>query len=192
MGRGPGPLGADHADGYLVNQFFSSNANNRTDEYGGSLANRARAALDILKLTSAAIGAGRVGIRLSPFAHAQGVYTDEAPAEHLQLARWIKEQIPGLGFVHYVEPRADPAKLKGWDVYAAEHDTAESLDPYREVFAGSGTEFLSAGGYTPESAKKDAEKYGGGIVFGRWFISSEFAVYRLMGARTWTGTRTVR
>lgn len=156
-----------------MNQFFSSEGNNRTDAYGGSLANRARFALEILAATSKAIGAGRVGIRLSPFARAQGVYNDDAPAEHLQLAQWIKEQIPNLGYVHYVEPRADPAKLKNWETYAAEHDSEESLDGYRKVFEGGETQFLSAGGYSPETAKADVEKWGGGVVFGRWFISSE-------------------
>lgn len=169
--------GTDAPDGYLIDQFFSSASNIRTDAYGGSLPQRARFALDILRAVSSAIGAARVGIRLSPFARAQGVYTDASPAEHLEIARLIKEAIPELGYVHYVEPRADPAKLQGWDVYAAEHDAAETLEPYRQVFEGSGIEFLSAGGYSPESARETAERYGGGIVFGRWFISSELGCW---------------
>lgn len=160
------------AHGYLINQFFSTNANNRTDRWGGSLENRARFGLEILKATSAAIGAGRVGMRLSPFATAQGVYTDESPAEHLEIFKMIKGAVPDLGYLHVVEPRGDPGKLAGWANEFAAHDVKETLEPYREVLQGTGIQFLSAGGYTPELAKETAEKYGGGVVFGRLFISN--------------------
>lgn len=92
----------------------------------------------------------------------------------------IHERLPDLGYVHFVEPRADPAKLKGWDVYSAEHDVSESLQPYRDVFKGGKTEFLSAGGYTPELAREYVKEHGGGTVFGRWFISSECKTLRRM------------
>lgn len=139
--------------------------------------NRTKFALEILEATSKAIGAGRVGIRLSPFANAQGVYTADSPNEYVEISRLIHERVPDLGYVHFVEPRADPAKLKGWATYAAEHDEAESLQPYRDIFTGSKTQFLSAGGYSPELARKYVEEHGGGVVFGRWFISSQSTLH---------------
>jgi len=92
----------------------------------------------------------------------------------------IHERIPELGYVHFVEPRADPAKLANWNTYSAEYDESETLKPFRDVFAGSKTQFLSAGGYSPELAKEYVEQYGGGTVFGRWFISSKCLVCHSM------------
>ena len=94
--------------------------------------------------------------------------------EYLALSKLIHERLPELGYVHFVEPRADPAKLANWNTYSAEHDESETLKPFRDVFAGTKTQFLSAGGYSPELAREYVKEFGGGTVFGRWFISSEF------------------
>lgn len=74
-----------------------------------------------------------------------------------------------------MEPRADSAELKGWTTYSAEHDDSENLQPYRDVFIGSKTQFLSAGGYSPEFAREYVKEHGGAVMFGRWFISSELS-----------------
>ncbi len=55
------------ANGYLPNQFLADNANKRTDEYGGSIPNKARFILDIMKELTQAVGGDKVGIKLSPF-----------------------------------------------------------------------------------------------------------------------------
>ncbi|OLF54277.1 alkene reductase [Pseudomonas chlororaphis] len=55
------------ANGYLLEQFLSVSTNQRTDGYGGTLENRARFVLEVVDAVSAAIGAERVGIRLSPW-----------------------------------------------------------------------------------------------------------------------------
>ncbi|MEV2192013.1 alkene reductase [Streptomyces phaeochromogenes] len=54
------------ANGYLISQFLSSNANLRTDGYGGSVAHRIRFAVEAVSATVDAVGAARTGIRLSP------------------------------------------------------------------------------------------------------------------------------
>lgn len=54
------------ANGYLIEQFLRDSANRRRDEYGGSVANRARFLFDIVGGVTAAIGSGKVGVRLSP------------------------------------------------------------------------------------------------------------------------------
>ena len=54
------------ANGYLVHQFLSSNANNRRDRYGGSVANRIRFAVEVATAVADEIGAARTGIRISP------------------------------------------------------------------------------------------------------------------------------
>jgi 2,4-dienoyl-CoA reductase-like NADH-dependent reductase (Old Yellow Enzyme family) len=61
------------ANGYLVQQFFAPNANTRSDEYGSSIENRARFAIEVAKAVAAEIGAERTGIRLSPLNTAGGL-----------------------------------------------------------------------------------------------------------------------
>ena len=55
------------ANGYLLEQFLHPNSNQRTDEYGGSVKNRARFVLEVTRAVADAIGPDRTGIRLSPW-----------------------------------------------------------------------------------------------------------------------------
>src|SRR3546814_5769995 len=55
------------ANGYLIEQFLQSHTNLRTDEYGGSIANRSRLLLEVTAALIEEVGAERVGVRLSPF-----------------------------------------------------------------------------------------------------------------------------
>src|SRR5665647_895227 len=61
------------ANGYLLDQFARDGANKRTDAYGGSIENRARLMLEVSKAVSAAIGAERTGIRISPVTPANDI-----------------------------------------------------------------------------------------------------------------------
>ncbi len=54
------------ANGYLLHQFLSPNANHRADSYGGSVENRSRFVVEIAQAVAEEIGADRVGVRLSP------------------------------------------------------------------------------------------------------------------------------
>ncbi|MFS8204142.1 alkene reductase [Streptomyces sp. CWNU-52B] len=65
------------ANGYLISQFLSSNANLRTDLYGGSVAHRIRFAVEAVSATVEAVGAERTGIRLSPGGTFWGVREEE-------------------------------------------------------------------------------------------------------------------
>ena len=60
------------ANGYLINQFLHETVNNRTDEYGGSIENRCRFALEVVSAVCDAIGESRTGLRLSPWSRFQG------------------------------------------------------------------------------------------------------------------------
>lgn len=57
------------ANGYLIHQFLGGNSNIRKDNYGGSIENRARFALEVTQAVVEEIGASKVGIRLSPMNH---------------------------------------------------------------------------------------------------------------------------
>jgi NADPH2 dehydrogenase len=60
------------ANGYLPDQFLQTNTNARTDLYGGSVENRARFVIEVIEACVNAVGANRVGIRLSPWSTFQG------------------------------------------------------------------------------------------------------------------------
>ena len=65
------------ANGYLIHQFLAPSTNQRTDEYGGSPANRARFAVEVVTAVADAIGAERVGLRISPGNGANGAVEDD-------------------------------------------------------------------------------------------------------------------
>ncbi len=85
------------ANGYLVQQFFAPNANTRTDEYGGSIENRARFAIEVAKAVAAAIGAERTGIRISPLNTAGGLA--EGP-EAGDLYRYLVSELNKLNLAY--------------------------------------------------------------------------------------------
>lgn len=85
------------ANGYLVQQFFAPNANTRTDEYGGSIENRARFAIEVAAAIADEIGADRTAIRLSPGTTLWGI--DEGP-ESAELYRYLATQLDALGLAY--------------------------------------------------------------------------------------------
>lgn len=98
------------ANGYLIAQFLSSNANVRTDAYGGSVANRIRFAVEAVEATADAIGAERVGIRISPDAGIWNVR--ETEVEELYGALLAALAPLGLAYLH-LEATADEDVLVG-------------------------------------------------------------------------------
>ncbi|WP_276090325.1 alkene reductase [Pedobacter sp. JY14-1] len=86
------------ANGYLPNQFLADNANQRTDEYGGSIANKSRFVLEVMEELIAAVGGDKVGIKLSPF-HPYGDILFDNPVETFQ---YLIDQLNQLDF-SYVE-----------------------------------------------------------------------------------------
>jgi N-ethylmaleimide reductase len=97
------------ANGYLVHQFLAPSSNQRTDGYGGSPENRARFAIEVVKAVVEAIGAERVGIRISPAHNIQGAIEDD-PAETAATYRALVEAIApfGIAYLSYLaDPRAE-------------------------------------------------------------------------------------
>ncbi|WP_329444678.1 alkene reductase [Streptomyces canus] len=86
------------ANGYLISQFLSSNANLRTDRYGGSVTNRIRFAVEAAAATVDAVGAERTGIRLSPGGGFWGV--EETEVVELYTALLTELSRLGLAYVH--------------------------------------------------------------------------------------------
>jgi 2,4-dienoyl-CoA reductase-like NADH-dependent reductase (Old Yellow Enzyme family) len=87
------------ANGYLVQQFLASNANTRSDEYGGSIENRARFAIEVAAAIAKEIGADRTAIRLSPGSALSGIDEGvEGPALYRYLVAELNKL--GLAYVH--------------------------------------------------------------------------------------------
>jgi N-ethylmaleimide reductase len=85
------------ANGYLVQQFLAQSANTRTDEYGSSIANRARFAIEVATAIAEEIGADRTAIRLSPGITMWGI--DEG-AEGPALYRYLVAELDKLGLAY--------------------------------------------------------------------------------------------
>ncbi|MFF7277184.1 alkene reductase [Streptomyces griseorubiginosus] len=86
------------ANGYLISQFLSSNANLRTDRYGGSVAGRIRFAVEAAAATVDAVGADRTGIRLSPGGGFWGVEETDTPELYTALLAELAQL--DLAYVH--------------------------------------------------------------------------------------------
>jgi N-ethylmaleimide reductase len=131
------------ANGYLIEQFLNANVNRRTDAYGGSIEGRNRFALEVARATAAAIGAHRVGIRLSPYGvfNSTGAFPD-VEAQYLALVQALSKL--GLQHVHLLDHSAMgsppvPAELKsrlravfqGWFILAGGFDRASAESALR-------------------------------------------------------------
>ncbi|MFD9964420.1 alkene reductase [Amycolatopsis sp. NPDC058986] len=98
------------ANGYLISQFLSTNANLRTDRYGGSVANRIRFAVEAVSATVDAVGGARTGIRLSPGAKFWGVEDADVPELYAALLTELARL--EVAYVH-LEATADEEVLLG-------------------------------------------------------------------------------
>ncbi|WP_447003248.1 alkene reductase [Saccharothrix isguenensis] len=89
------------ANGYLLHQFLADNTNLRADEWGGSIENRIRFVVEVVRATAEAIGAHRVGLRISP----AGQFNDMAEETHEELYPALVDAIDpvGLAYLHIGE-----------------------------------------------------------------------------------------
>ncbi|GAD94967.1 NADH:flavin oxidoreductase/NADH oxidase family protein [Paecilomyces variotii No. 5] len=129
------------ANGYLIDQFTQDTCNKRTDSWGGSIENRARFALEVTKAVTAAVGADKTGIRLSPWSTFQGMRMEDPIPQFTYLAKKLAEF--KLAYAHVVESR-----IAG----NADIESTDQLDFFFEAYANA-TPVIVAGGYKAASAK---------------------------------------
>lgn len=89
------------ANGYLLDQFLTDGANKRDDAYGGSAENRARLLLEVLDAVTGVWGAGRVGVRLSPFGEFNDVSDSDREGTFSTVYGLLADR--GLAYLHVVE-----------------------------------------------------------------------------------------
>lgn len=86
------------ANGYLIHQFLSDNANSRTDQYGGSIERRIRFAVEVASAAADEIGRGRTGIRISPGNTFNDIAENDVYAVYGELVRELNRL--GLAYLH--------------------------------------------------------------------------------------------
>lgn len=124
------------ANGYLLDQFLQDSTNHRTDQYGGSLENRARLLLEVVDACVAVWGADRVGVHLSPRGDAHTMGDSDPAATFLYVATELGKR--GIAFV-----------------CVREHEGQDSLGP--RMKAAFGGVYIANEGYTRESAEAAIE-----------------------------------
>ena len=151
------------ANGYLLDQFLKTGANQRTDDYGGKIENRARLMLEVTRAVVDAVGHDRVGIRLSPVTPANGI--DDAEPQPL-FDYLIRQLAPlGLAYIHVIEgATGGPREVPG-----RPFDYAAMKAAYRQ--AGGRGAWMVNNGYDPVLAE-DAIASGRAdlVAFGKAFI----------------------
>jgi N-ethylmaleimide reductase len=154
------------ANGYLIDQFINTASNRRTDAYGGSSENRSRFAIEVAQKVSAAIGAEKTGIRLSPF----GVFNDMEIFDGIEdTFAYLAAELGklDLAYIHLVDHSAMGAP-----------EVPESVKiKIRDAFAGV---IIVSGGFDKNRAEKALESGLGELAaFGRPFISNPDLVERM-------------
>jgi len=159
------------ANGYLIDQFLQDVSNQRTDQWGGSIENRARFGLEVSKAVVEAIGAEKVGIRMSPFSEFQGMKMKDPVPQFSYYTQQLKKL--NLAYIHVVESRI----IGNTDIEAT-----DKVNFLVDIWNNQ-SPVLIAGGFTQESAYETADKeYKNNdvaIVFGRYFISNPDLVFRV-------------
>lgn len=154
------------ANGYLIEQFLNPSVNTRGDGYGGSNDRRNRFALEVARATVAAVGADRVGIRLSPYGVFNGTSGfPEVEPQYLSLVTELSKL--RLIYVHLLDHSAMGAPPVPADFKAR----------LRAAFDGA---FILAGGFDAVSAEAAlAAKHADLIAFGRPFLANPDLVERM-------------
>lgn len=130
--------------------------------------------MEVIEAVTAAIGADRVGIRLSPYNYFQDTRDSNPNVNWAKLCSMIaslaEESRPA--YVHMVEPRFDEVLDEKAKIDSLATDTP-SLDVFRPTLKKAGVSFLAAGNFNPDNAgAKLATDGADAVVFGRYFISN--------------------
>jgi N-ethylmaleimide reductase len=161
------------ANGYLLDQFLRDSANDRSDDYGGSIRNRARLLIEVMTAIAGTIGAGRTALRLSPVTPSNDIGQDSHPQ----------------ALFNYVADELAPLKLAFLEVVEGATGGARDNAPFdyaelRRRFKGP---YIANNGYDREMALDAvASNKADAVAIGRPFISNPDLVERLRADLPWT------
>jgi len=156
------------ANGYLLQQFFSKNSNNRTDEYGGNPENKARILFEILDTIQEVANIRKVGVRLNPSLNGiMGIAVDD---ETIATYDYIVNRLNDydLAYIHLIEPFTD--------VTNNENAIQEVSKHFRKIYNGT---IIINRAFNKETATKVLEDADADLVsFGVPFIANPDLVER--------------
>lgn len=141
------------ANGYLAHQFLGTNTNLRADQYGGSWANRARFLFETLDAMSAAIGAEKIGVKLSPSVKFNDMEDEDAEE-----------------FYPFIIQELNKRKLAYLHLGFEEPTNTNWHERLRPLFQGI---YLANGGFTKETGENLLASGGAdAIVYGKLFLAN--------------------
>ncbi|KAJ5682929.1 hypothetical protein N7462_006094 [Penicillium macrosclerotiorum] len=159
------------ANGYLVDQFLQDVSNQRSDQWGGSIPNRARFGLEVAKAVVNAIGAERVGFRLSPWNTWQGMKMNDPIPQFTYFVERLKDL--KLAYLHCIESRV---------INNIDCEKGAGINFLFDIW-GKTSPVLVAGGYNPDNIQRAfEEEYQGNdiaVVFGRHFLANPDLPFRI-------------
>ena len=159
------------ANGYLLDQFLKTGANQRTDDYGGSIENRARLLLEVTRAVTSAVGGGRTGIRLSPVTKSNDIVDADPQPLFEDVVRELASM--NLAYIHIIEGDTGGAR----DMPERPFDYAALRAAYRQ--AGGKGAWMVNNGYDQqlaETAVKDGDDL---VAFGKLYIANPDLVARI-------------
>jgi N-ethylmaleimide reductase len=159
------------ANGYLLDQFLKTGANKRTDAYGGSIENRARLFLEVMRAVAEEVGGGRTGVRISPVTPANDVADEDPQALFEYLVRKLAPL--GLAYIHVIEGATGGPR----EIADRPFDYAALKHAYRAA-GGSGA-WMVNNGYDGALAQKAVDEGADLVAFGRPYIANPDLVERL-------------
>lgn len=150
------------ANGYLIDQFLRDGTNKRDDQYGGSLENRMRLLVEVTEAVVKAVGAGKVGVRLSPENTFNDI-SDSAPQATFNAVAAMLSRY-NLAYLHVVE---------------GDFVSGESTLNYRQIKDHFGGVYMANAGYTLDRATKSIEAGDADMIsFGSLYIANPDLVER--------------
>lgn len=150
------------SNGYLIHQFFNSNSNLRTDDYGGDIQNKARFFFEVIEAISEVWPENRIGVRLNPSLH--GVFGITATEETIPTFEYIVEKLNAydLAYLHLSEPFTDVSDVSFLESEIAKH--------FRPIYKGN---LMINANFDQEKGNKVIEEGNADMVsFGKLFISN--------------------
>ena len=159
------------ANGYLLDQFLKSGANHRTDDYGGSIENRARLLLEVARSVTGAVGGGRTGIRLSPVTKAN----DIMDADPQPLFDYVVRELASLNlaYIHIIEGDTGGKR----ELAERPFDYAALKAAYRQ--AGGKGAWMVNNGYDQKLAETAVQDGDDLVAFGKLYIANPDLVARI-------------
>ncbi|MFD0860605.1 alkene reductase [Sungkyunkwania multivorans] len=153
------------ANGYLIEQFLNPVANERDDSYGGSMENRNRLAIEIVKRVADQIGKEKTGIRLSPNGVMNDIKGFDGQHEQYDMLAENLNEI-GIAYIHLVNHESMGAAPLPEEIRRS----------IRKKFNGT---LILSGGYDPETAERHLQaNFGDLVAFGRPFIANPDLIER--------------